>query len=73
MSLVGILFLIFAIAVFLVGLYAFTGHNLSKFFVRYYLRNLSDQEWKVIGRWMMVVSLFIFLFSIICFIFHFGQ
>jgi hypothetical protein len=61
----SILFFIFGICVFLVGLYAYTGHELSIMTYRAAFRNLSKKEWKNIGKWTMIASIFIFAIAII--------
>ncbi len=61
----SILFFIFGICVFLVGLYAFTGHELSIMTYRVAFRNLNKEQWKNIGKWTMIASIFIFVIAII--------
>ncbi len=61
----SILFFIFGICVFLVGLYAFTGHELSIMTFRAAFRNLNKSQWKNIGKWTMIASIFIFVIAII--------
>ena len=61
----SILFFIFGICVFLVGLYAFTGHELSIMTYRAAFRNLNKEQWKNIGKWTMIASIFIFVIAVI--------
>ena len=61
----SILFFIFGICVFLVGLYAFTGHKLSIMTYRAAFKNLNKEQWKNIGKWTMIASIFIFAIAII--------
>lgn len=69
MSNVGILFLIFGILVFLVGLYMFTGHKLGIMEGRAAFQNLTIDKWKNIGKYTLIVSGFILAFALIAFIF----
>ena len=59
------LMFIFGLCVLLVGLYAFTGHKLIIFTNRPAFKNLTIKEWKNIGIWTMISSLFIFLIGIL--------
>ena len=61
----SILFFIFGICVFLVGLYAYTGHELSIMTFRATFRNLNKSQWKNIGKWTMIASIVIFIIAII--------
>ena len=61
----SILFFIFGICVFLVGLYAYTGHELSIMTFRAAFRNLNKSQWKNIGKWTMIASILIFIIAII--------
>ena len=70
MSNVGILMLIFAIAVFLAGLYMFTGHPIHMLTWRVPFNNMKKEGWIETGKWTMVASIFILIISILCFIFH---
>ena len=71
MSGFGILFIIFASLVFLTGLYMFTGHKLGIMTGRPAFKNLTKEEWKNIGKYTMIVSLFILLLGIVGIIFNF--
>ncbi len=53
----SILMLIFGVCIFLVGLYAYTGHKLEIMTGRPQFKNLTKQEWKNIGKWLMIVSI----------------
>ena len=61
----SILFFIFGICVFLVGLYAYTGHELSIMTYRAAFRNLNKSQWKNIGKWTMIASIVIFGIAIL--------
>jgi uncharacterized membrane protein YczE len=61
----SILFFTFGICVFLVGLYAYTGHELGIMTYRAAFRNLSKKEWKNIGKWTMIASIVIFAIAIL--------
>ena len=69
MSNFGILMLIFAVCVLLVGIYMFTGHKLNIMTNRPAFRNLDIEGWKNVGKWTMITSIPIFLIAIIAFIF----
>jgi len=66
----SILFIIFGLLVFLTGLYMYTGHKLEIMTMRAAYRNLNKSDWKNIGKWTMVASIFIFAIAIIGFIFN---
>ena len=70
MSGFAILMLIFAICVLLTGLFMFTGHKLGILEGRPAFKNLTKSEWKNIGKWTMIVSIFIFILSLLGFIFN---
>ena len=61
----SILFFIFATITLLVGLYMFTGHKLEIMTYRAAFKNLNKDEWKNIGKWTMIVSIFIYIIAII--------
>ncbi len=61
----SILFFIFGLCVFLVGLYAFTGHELGIMTNRAAFNNLNKKEWKNIGKWTMISSIVIFAIAIL--------
>ena len=66
-----ILFLIFATCVLLVGLYMFTGHELGIMTLRPAFKNLTKEEWKNIGKWTMISSIFIYILAILGIVFNF--
>ena len=61
----SILMGIFATCIFLVGLYMYTGHKLEIMTMRAAFRNLTKKEWKNIGKWTIVSSIFIYVIAII--------
>lgn len=65
MSGFGILFLIFGIFTLLVGLYMYTGHKLDMLTWKAPYKNLDIDQWKNIGKWTMITSIFIFALAII--------
>ena len=67
----SILFLIFATLVLVVGIYMYTGHKVELLTGRAAFQNLKKDEWKNIGKWTIVVSLFIYLIAILGIIFNF--
>jgi len=71
MSGFGILMIIFATSLLLTGLYMFTGHKLSIFENRAAFKNLTIKEWKNIGKYVIYVSIFVYIIGIIDIIFNF--
>jgi len=71
MSGFGIFMLIFATCLLLVGLYMATGHKLGIMTYRPAFKNLNKNEWKNIGKWVIIVSIFIYVIGIIGIIFNF--
>lgn len=67
----SILMFIFATCVLLIGVYMFTGHEVGILTARPAFKNLQKSEWKNIGKWTMIVSIFIYLIAIIGWIFNF--
>ena len=61
----SILMFIFAISTFLTGLYSFSGHKIGILTNRPAFKNLTKSEWKNIGKWTMITSIFIFIVGII--------
>lgn len=61
----SILMFIFAVSVFLIGLYMFTGHKLDILSLRVEFKNLNINDWKNIGKWTMITSILIFIIAII--------
>ena len=70
MSYFSILMFIFATLVLLFGLYIYKGHDVSKLFIRASFKNLTKEEWINIGKWTMISSIFIYLITIIVYIFN---
>lgn len=68
----GILMGIFALCVFLIGLYMFKGHKLGIMTMRPGFKNLKKDGWKNIGKWTMIASLFILVLAILGFVFNFN-
>ena len=71
MSGFGILMIIFATCVLLIGLYMFTGHKLSMIAWKAAFKSCTIDDWKNIGKWCMIVSIFIYIIGIIGIIFNF--
>ena len=67
----SILMFIFASSVLLIGLHMFTGHKIGILTERPEFKNLKKDEWKNIGKWTIVSSLFIYMIAILCFIFNY--
>jgi hypothetical protein len=65
MSGFAIIMFIFALCVFLSGLFMFTGHKIGLLEGRVAFKNLTKEEWKNIGKWTMISSMFIYLLAII--------
>ena len=63
--------LIFATAVLLIGLFMYTGHKLEILTMRPAFKNLSISDWKKIGKYTMIVSIFIYFLGIIAIIINF--
>ncbi len=66
----GILMFIFATCVLLIGLYMFTGHEVGLLTGREAFRNLNKSKWKNIGKWTMIVSIFIYIIAVLGIIFN---
>lgn len=66
----SILMTIFGISLLLFGLYIYTGHDVSKLFIRAQFKNLNKGEWKNIGKWTMIVSIIPFVIALIACIFN---
>ena len=71
MSGFGILMILFASALLLVGLYMYTGHKLGIFEYRVAFRNLKIEDWKKIGKYTMIVSIFVYIIGVLGILFHF--
>ena len=65
MSGFGILMLIFGTTVFITGLYMFTGHKIGMLAWRAAYKNLDKNGWIKIGKYTMIVSIFILLIGIL--------
>ena len=63
--------LIFATMVLLTGLYMFTGHKLSVIAWKAAFKNVTIDGWKKIGKYTMIVSIFIYILGIVAIIFKF--
>ena len=61
----SILFFIFGACVFLVGLYAFTGHELGIMKCRLAFKNLNKNQWKNFGKWLIISSIVIFIIALV--------
>ena len=70
MSGFAILMFIFASCTLLTGLYMFTGHKLGIFEYRPAFKKLTKSDWKNIGKWTMITSIFIYIISLLGFIFN---
>ena len=71
MSGFGILMLIFGTVTLLVGLYMFTGHAFGIMTERPGFKNLKTDDWKKIGKYTMIVSVFILILGIVGIVFNF--
>ena len=71
MSGFGILMVIFAIILFLTGFYMYTGHKLGIFDYRPAFKNLTIEGWKKVGKYTIIVSIFIFILGVVGIIFNF--
>ena len=71
MSGFGIIMIIFGLCTFLTGLYAYTGHKIGILTSRPAFKDLNIIDWKNIGKWTIIVSLFILIIGIIGIIFNF--
>ena len=67
----SILMFIFATCVLLIGLYMLTGHEVGILTMRPAFKGLKKSDWKNIGKWTMIVSIFIYLIAILGWIFNF--
>ena len=61
----GILMIIFASLVLLSGIYMFTGHKIEILTERVAYKNLSKDEWKNIGKYTMITSIFLFIVALL--------
>lgn len=63
--------IIFASVLLLTGLYMFTGHKLGIFDYRPAFKNLTISDWKKIGKYTIIVSIFIYLIGLLGIVFNF--
>ena len=70
MSGFGIIMLIFATCVLLVGIYMYTGHKLEIMTIRAAFRHLNKSEWKNLGKWTIITSIFIYVIALIGILLH---
>lgn len=61
----GVFMIIFSICLFFTGLYAYTGHKIGLFSFRVAFRNLTIKGWKNIGKWVIIVSIFVFILGLL--------
>ncbi|MBR3198832.1 MAG: hypothetical protein IKG27_02315 [Bacilli bacterium] len=61
------LMLIFAVLVFIAGLYIYTGHNSELLIWKGYNKNATKSELENIGKWTMIASLVPFILFIVGF------
>ena len=71
MSGFGILMVIFAICLFAVGLYMYTGHKLKMLKWKAAFKKTTIAEWKNIGKYTIYTSIFVLYLGIIAIIFGF--
>lgn len=71
MSGFGILMIIFAIALFLTGIYMYTGHKLKVIAWKAAFKSATIEDWKKIGKYTMYVSIFVLILGIIAIMFNF--
>lgn len=65
----SILMFIFGVLIFFVGLYIYSGHDVSALLWKAQYRSITKMELKNIGKWTMISSAFPFLISIIVLLF----
>ena len=63
MSGFSILMFIFGTMTLLTGLYMYTGHKLDILTARAAYKNLKIEDWKKIGKYTMIVSIFIYIIA----------
>lgn len=71
MSGFGILMLIFASMLLLSGIYMFTGHKIDLLTGRPVFKNTTIDEWKRIGKYTIIVSIFIYIIGFLGIVFNF--
>ena len=67
----SVLMFIFGFMVLLTGFYMFKGYKIDALAWRAPYKNLKKSGWKEIGKYTMIVSIFIFILAIIGWIFDF--
>lgn len=67
---VSVLMFIFATCILLVGLYMFRGHELKAISWKAAFKNVNKSGWINIGKWTMIVSIPIYILSIVAYIFN---
>lgn len=65
----SILMLIFATCVCLTGIYMYKGHKIGLLTERPAFKDLTKNEWTNIGKWTMILSIFMLIIAIIVYIF----
>ena len=65
MSGFGILMIIFGVALVLVGIYMFTGHKIEILTGRVAFKNLTINEWKKVGKYVIIVGIIILVIGIV--------
>ena len=63
--------LIFAIGIFIAGIYIYTGHKSEVLIWKGYNKNATTKDLEKIGKWTMIVGLIPLILSILGFIFDF--
>jgi hypothetical protein len=63
--------IIFAVLIFLAGLYIYKGHNSEVLIWKGHNKNATKEELKNIGMWTMIASLVPFILAILGIIFNF--
>ncbi len=69
----SVLMMIFAVCIFLVGLYMFagSGHELKIISWKAAYKGLTKSGWKNVGKWTMISSIIPFILAILGIIFNF--
>ena len=61
----AILMFVFAVCLLLCGLYMYTGHKLDLIKWKAAFKHATKEEWKNIGKWVMLSSIIFFVIAII--------
>ena len=61
----SIFMFIFGICILLMGLYIYKGHDVKKLVWKAQYKNLTNKEWKNIGKWTMIFSIVPFILAIL--------